>query len=828
MSSDAMIFLGKLAFSSASGGSQDPSWISLHAATNTLVVTQASSPQAAQSLNAYGESNQSFWLQASNGLYIVYSGSAYQATESRTGSPICFSCEKVDGGLLLVDNGPDQSGSTPYYVTIENDQLTRVNKSQGTSGITVFAQVDISPGLTQIKQQRYVQGMDFSWAYLAAADLSHCNFSGSDLSNADLSSTVLYQAYFQGTETNLSGADFTLANMDHVYMQTANLQQANLSSATLTYAQLSNADLTGATLAGANLTQAYLIGTNFAQANLSTANLTTAIVNTIQIPGTSLMGATLSHLDLTTAVIDKQTNFASATMQNVNLTGLNLQEVNFTHADLTGAKLDGTNLTGAEMSYVNLTNATLTQGVTLYSASLSNATLQGANLTGAQLGAKQESFQLTSDCAASLDNDVISDEIRQQFQAAGHPLSQAATLQVRVPGANWVITDQQTIYTITKATTGLPVWMYLSTNNAAVLSGAYMPNAVFTDANLYAVNLAGVQWYGDQAKADNADLEEADLANANLSSMDFSQARMYGCTLDYAYLIDSNLSGALLSSSINKKQTSLAYASLQGTNFTEAKLSDAVLSNAAVSLDEGPFFTAPTSDATALDQLTIPQDILVQFQACNLPLESNATVTLNIPGLSWTIKNGSNQLYPVYNIANFGTALYVSGGPIGVHLFDMAASLSTDLDNRNLSSDVQAAFQAKGYPLVASASVQDVIIPGQKWLVDNTDSSTSTLQSGYVQFYVLLEKGLLNVFGSTLSVVRIGDNQTLEAFRYALATTQVAPNIMNNATTCPNGQKLQVYLNQTQQKLTWEQMMTANTPPVPPACVPSPFSWCSN
>ncbi len=553
------------------------------------------------------------------------------------------------------------------------------------------------------------------------------------------------------------------------------------------------------------------------------------MVTDFHIPGTTLAYAKLDNQTLTTAEIDADTDFTGASMQNVFLSNCMLQEVTFAHADLTGAVLDGCDLTGADFSYANLTKASLKNGVKLYSASLSNATLTSADLTGAQLGAISISFTLSTSLASDLDKGAVDDSIKNAFVAAGHPLSGGATVTVRIPGNNWLVIDGNTVYTITNDGTVLDVWMGTDTSNAAVLAGAYMPNAIFTSANLYAVNMSGVNWYGESAKADNANLEEADLANANLASMDFSQARMYGCNLDSANLIGTSFNGAYLTASANKKQSSLAYSNMQGATFVEARLQGAVLTNAAVSLDQGPFFTLSESYGANLDQGTISEDLRGQFDQHGYQLESNAAVTVNIQGSYWTIVNGSNSVYPVYNIVEISGSLIVSGGPIGVHLFDLPQSMSTEFDGQNLSSDIQTAFSDNGYALLPSAAIDKVIVPGSEWHMTNINSDTTVLQEGYGEFYVInsTEDASLHVYGSVLMFVRTGDDNTLEQVRMALATTQATQDVMDGTTTCPNGQKLSQYLNPSpSQPVTWEQMMTAAAPPKPPACIPDPLHWC--
>lgn len=840
MSSDSMTFIGKWAFSNPAGSS----FLSLDESTATLVAVQASSAAADQRFNAYGDSASGFWLQAANGSYLVYSGSAYAATAGRDGSPALFKLQTSGASVYIIEQATDGQ----YAVNMNGSAVTRAAASNPPATAQLIQQT-ITVGLAQIQQSAVIHDADLTWAYMAGADVSYVDFSGSDMTNANFANATLFESIFQGPDTILSqavftgakmnytgmanvtalNADFTNANMKYAVLSEANMQNSNLTGANLTNASVDGANLTGAQMANANLYGAFLVGTVFAKADLTGANMLLANVYSIQIPGATLSGVKMDNADLTTAVIDSHTNFTGASMQNVRLLNCSLQGVTFTHADMTGGLFDGCDLTDTDFSYANLTNASMKNGVKLFSSSMSNATLTGANLTGAQLGAKQEAFSLSSSLINDLNGGAITPAISQAFQAAGHPLSSSATLTVRIPSQNWVITDNNTVYTITNNGNVLYVWLYVSSNDAAVLAGAYMPNAIFTDANLYAVNMSGVNWYGNLAKADNADLEEADLANANLASMDFSQARMYGANLDSANLIGTTMNGTYLTPSINKKQASLAFANIQGTTFQQAQLQNAVLTNAAVSLNEGPFFNLPSSYSSDLDNATISSALRGQFQSNNYPLDANATVSVNTLGTNWTIKNGTNTVYPIYSIVKINNTLYVSGGPIGVPLFQLPQSMSAEFDAQNLAQDIQTAFTNNGYPLLSSAKIDAVIIPGSKWHMTNVSTDSTQLQQGYAEFYVInnTDDNTLHVYGSVLMVIRPDDSHTLEQVRVVLATTAMTQDVMDRTTTCPNGQKLSQYLNQQPpQHLTWENMMTAAMPPKPPSCIPDPWHWC--
>ncbi len=137
-------------------------------------------------------------------------------------------------------------------------------------------------------------------------DLIGANLRGADLSGANLKDTNLFAA-------NLQGADLRWA-----YLIKANLFESNLTGAKLFRADLSMANFVRANLFRANLCRARLFRTNLSRANLcrsnlQEANLPKSILFGARLVGANLKGADLSEanmnsVDLSGAIIDKDTN----------------------------------------------------------------------------------------------------------------------------------------------------------------------------------------------------------------------------------------------------------------------------------------------------------------------------------------------------------------------------------------------------------------------------------------------------------------------------------------------------------------------------------------
>lgn len=825
MATESMVFLGKWTFFHTSD-----KMLALDGRTNTVCVEEGYPDQSAsnQRFNVYGDPFKKIWIQASNGKYLAFSGGAYKATETRTGSPTCFCLEGKSSGIFyLVDKGPKLSEN--YFVEAVDNRITRVpHNANPRTQFRTFAYANRVEDMQKSKEVPAKFG-DLSHAYLVSADLSGISFIDANFAYADFSDAILKGTTFQGAKMIFTGVNLSNANLQLTRLAGFDLQGVNLSGANLKGADLTKANLKKAVLAGATLEGAMVVYAELAGAQLTDVDLTKTEFRHVGVRGASLKGANLSNKNLSSIDFDETTNFHSAKLQNVELSGRNLQKMVMTRADLSNANLDGVNLTGAELSFANLTNAKVRNNAVLYGASLSNAILKGANFTGAQLGAKMQVFALALDLAINLgnalDGETLPDEINTAFSNQGCPLSGEATL-VRLNAENrWLITDANTRYEIACEGDTLAVWKYLNTSEAAVLAGAYMPDAIFTNANLYAVNMAGVNWYGSNANAENAHMEEVNLSHANIASMNFQKARMDGCSFDFASMVETSLRGTILRPSISKKPVSFVSANLQAADFTEAQLVNAVLTNAAISLNEGPFFKLDSSFGRELDNRNISQELRNQFTQRGYPLTDKAYVNVNSQNSAWRIINDGDATYPKYKLNRQSSNLIVFGDVIGVHLFDLPEKMTKDLDAHRLTDAIRTAFTEKGYTLLKEAKIDRVIFEGRKWHLLNEESNPKKLTSGYVEFYILRSGDSLHVYALALMVVRVGDDNKLQPYRYFLSDTLLTKEYMDDSTTCPNGQKLEMYKKHPD-RLTWEMMMTGNTPPRPPKCIPSPRQFC--
>jgi hypothetical protein len=157
-------------------------------------------------------------------------------------------------------------------------------------------------------------------------------------------------------------------------------------------------------------------------------------------------------------------------------------------------------------------------------------------------------------------------------------------------------------------------------------------------------------------------------------------------------------------------------------------------------------------------------------------------------------------------------------------LFALAGSLGADLDRSALSDDVSNAFQNAGYHLLSSSTVT-VVTSGSAWRVNNGGDTSPAVGVGsaYATFSISkTSASTLQVYGSSLWITSIGDDGHLSTLQVAFDASALTQAEMTPVKDFPNGQPASAYPD----LFTWEQMMTAKSPPSPPKCVPSPQHWC--
>lgn len=546
-----------------------------------------------------------------------------------------------------------------------------------------------------------LEGRDFGAANLDGADLSGAKLAGGNFANASMIGTMfdgsdLTDAYF-GQEPRFSGdvsrrTSFRAATLDGVELAHWAFLDLRGTSIVVTNAPPLDArhvDLRGAKvegeLTGANFDDGLLSDADLSGAEMVGARFNRAIFGGTQLPATlddcSFVEADLSHQLL-----------SSLSLRRVDLTKAQLVDASLGGADLTAATLDEAECTRAGFLEADLSSATLRRTV-LHSAVLSSARMVGTDCTEAQLGATKSLFWLPAADSAAFSASSSPDELFAAFAEHGVALTRQAKVTQSEAHGGWLIKDGDETYLIASGKTGtdLEVRAYLSTDQAAVMTSCYMPNAVFDQADLYAVNMSSAHWYGSRASAVGANLEQIDASNANFGQISLVDARLMGAGLSSAILVGANLRGAQMGLSAGGRQTSLNKAHLAGADLTSAALHNAVVTDAAVSVDvQGnqdvsgvPLFTLDSAFGEALDGEEITAGLRDAFVASGYRLADDAEVELKVSGAVWEIHQGHEdpqQLasrYAHLAIVRLDDGLHVHGSALWITRINDDGQLET-------------------------------------------------------------------------------------------------------------------------------------------------------
>ena len=682
-SPSGLVFAGKFAFILPSN-TQLISLSSAGTGTSLGIASGSSTPVANQMFNLYGDLTTGFVMQAPNWSYVAYSN-GYVADKKRTDSGLStFFFQPIDNSTTYII---EKVGKTEYYLNANGTTLQRIAKTDSPPSTAKFQNQVVTDGLATMQQQHstlgnpltgvYLAEQDLSKVALSATDLSYANFSGANLTNVRMNGATASNTIFDDanlTECVANGTSFDNCSFVKANMAFIKLASSSFQGCTLNLAQFNAPGATGAAytnLQQANFTNTAMVGCQFGNALVNDAIFNGAIlINTdfskargnssgLDFRGAILIGANLAGINFTTCKIDSNTNFMSANLNGCNFTSLDLSNTVFARATMQKVQLDKSTLNGVQMAFADLSYATVTGGVSLIGANLSNANLQATDFTGAQLGAKSIVMTLPIADAAILDKK----QVPQDLQDSSLKIPATATVTVTQPGTSWSITNAGTTYNISKSGDNLSVQTG-NNANSAILSNAYMANAVFVQANMYAVQMSGAHWYGGSASAQGADLSLANLSNGNYSGMSFVQTNLQGASFDYALLIGTTFSKTQLNPSANLKATSFAFASLQSASFTDTDLYSANLTNAAVALSDSnvvPLFpiNVVTGLVKALDAANASSSLITDaFSNAGYPLISKAaSITVDTAGSAWTINNIDGDEPAQTGYGNFKLAL---------------------------------------------------------------------------------------------------------------------------------------------------------------------------
>ena len=796
-----MDFYGKWTFS------QSGSWVQIDPAGGLLLVGAAATDGRTQ-FNAYGDAD-AFVLQGSNGLYVTSAGGSYTANGQRDGALNQFKLVAGTGGSYVLDLGVHGAG--PQFDWNNDGGKLGQAAVENPPPSALFTQTIVTPSLAVLKKTGFTSpDPTLAWAFLEDVDFSkspitfsNCNFDHANLERAKFRNSTSFAACsgsganFRGvqataaifSESILIGADFTSAVANQAFFNGTNFDNATLTDAKMAKSYFTKTSkgvaptFKGAHLERTDFSQAVVFSdADFTGAFAQGANFDgSSVTGPMKLQGANLTGATLNK-GTTTKIIakmlefDTTTNLTQATMQSLDLSDYDLSNMNFSHADLTGCKMDRCKLVNAEFGYATLNDVTLTGGISMQGVNLSNASMKGADLTGAQLGAISLLFLVPKD---SRDYESFLTALKAKdatavtaiFKKNGVDLQGPVTVfptAFSAPDTSWQVeltTPVALSYTVQADTGGLGVYQ---PTVPAVLLNAFMVNVNLTSANLFGVRASGVQLYATAGKTVNlnrAKLNGVQFNNANLGNIDLSQAPLPGVNFDYSMLTGANFNGAEFLVDARGSQSTFNGTNLQGANFTDAKMNNVVMTNAAVSvvspMDERAYagvwlFKLSAQDAASmtaeldaaspdpqapssapkhqfnvpisvLPYLSVPGPVPPQlrkaFGDAHITLNASALQTIALNSIYWKIKDPATS-YVVFPSCSeeFQPALGVAPGDTftTVAEFYLPLSLEPHLAAGSVPPDVAAAFAEAGYPLTDDATIAVAQHPTEWQVIDTT------------------------------------------------------------------------------------------------------------
>ena len=365
--------------------------------------------------------------------------------------------------------------------------------------------------------------------FVPKADLHSCNLAGVNLSPKWVAPKGQHSGYYDYTNltgANLKNAVLTNANLRGVVLTSADLTGADLSGATLNPIDVPAAPPYGATTAKTNLTNADLSGTNLTSVDLRfvvisgiqsggitgsglklpSGNSDTCVGNISPITST---GTRCTHFEpenwslINGYIVGPRANLSGALLNDADLSHADLNNnVNFTKAHLTRAKFSGADVQGANFTGATLNNADLSS-TWLTQATFKDASMKSVNLSGARgcsttynsITYEGSGYNVPAPVVVSSMNNDPADCIKGWSRCGWED------------GQRW----------------GSPVpawWQCGSSFQKADLTGAnlsnvFLPQGIFTSANLTRATVTGSAW-------------NASFYKANLTDATFGVSMYYG------------------------------------------------------------------------------------------------------------------------------------------------------------------------------------------------------------------------------------------------------------------------------------------------------------
>ncbi|MDQ3933403.1 MAG: pentapeptide repeat-containing protein [Actinomycetota bacterium] len=542
---------------------------------------------------------------------------------------------------------------------------------------------------------------------------------------------------------DLSKAVLTRARLDGVAfgagakLTGAKLQGATLTGVTCNGAVLDEADLTGATLDGV----AWGVPASASGIVLTGCSARGAALGGEHKPGLNCAGANLGVGD-----------FTGADLRNLVLTRALAGGAILSGARLDGAQLDGATLTGAVAIGTSLRGAQM-PGIRAQGACLARADLSQADLTRAQLGANSFLFSLAGTLAAGLDGHLYPQkDLLDAFAVKGITLSPEAPVTAIQKGRRWEVADPAGVYVLT-VNAAQSIDVLLAGQAPATLIGATCQGTKAPGAGLAGADLRGVQWYASPATLDHADLGGAVLAGSLLTGTDFTQAYLSGADLSNCVLIQARFARCVAGRGASGQALSLEGSLLQGADFSDCTLQGALLVNAEVGLAEGtPLFTLPPSD----QQYLTPQGLATlapKFATAGHPLGKSPAVT---SVKTWLLDNSADEdgLAPrLYRVQPATNALRVFDAKTSQYLFQLPSANTRHLSGTTAPAALVTAFNQASQGAYTLAAAAPITALGY-WELRVSSDAPQVKAASYPTMRVYAGPARLRVYGCVLALLR--------------------------------------------------------------------------
>lgn len=372
-------------------------------------------------------------------------------------------------------------------------------------------------------------------------DLTGLDFRKADLSNSDFSGSCL-------NETNLSYCKFTSGSFFACDLKKANMKGGNFSRCDFRGACIVNADLTDANFDSADLRRGVMM--NYLEGGAQ-GKWSTGQRSETQLSGSIVRDTDMSH------VMAYNTNFSEANMIGVRMQDAKLKDSNFSEANLSGADLTGSDLSGANVdgAVVDKINLTAVEGDRTQLKGLIDEQNARKNLKDEDTDLKQVIKEHTAWIETA-------GKEGQQLNLSEYDLSEEKDLR------NYPLT---VIVAAGSKFTGL------------YLEGVKMESSVLDRADFRDCHMKNADFRGSSFK--EAMFTRADLTDANFSALkvkrpdgseilqncNLSQSRMAFAILDGANFSNADLQDVDFSHA-SMKNCNFTDANIKGANFTDAEL----------------------------------------------------------------------------------------------------------------------------------------------------------------------------------------------------------------------------------------------------------------